>query len=325
MNPPTRSAIEAGLGLCVSWTHYDLVPEHFLLKLLDETGTDFDLIIRHFSLDRASLNRQLATALDKLRRGNTSPPSLSPSLVRMLTESWVIASINYDEASIRTGHTILALLTDPQLSAPLRSNVPALYSVDANELAANHSEITANSVESVRRIPTHGAIAERTSSTRFFISYRRRDSGHSAGRIRDHLVAAFGRDRVFMDVSDLSPGELYAVLLIDAIARCDAVIAVIGKHWNRSVRGAACRKLDDPEDWVRIELATAIEKGKRIIPCLVDGAAPPRVEDLPLALADVARRQVIEVSQHQFERDIAGLVDLLRKITPPLPESPSAA
>ena len=224
-----------------------------------------------------------------------------------------MASINYGLAEIRTGHTMLAMLS--RQFAGLQEFGEEWKRIDAAQLSSNYLEIVRTSSESSGQSAVPKQAADSTLSTRFFISYRHSDSGHSAGRVSDHLVQAFGQDRVFIDVARLEPGELYEIVLSHAIDQSDVILAIIGKHWNR-VSGHRGRALDDEADWVRLELRMAIEKGKRIIPCTVDGAKPPRAEDLPAVLKDLAKRQVMEISQNQFGRDMAGLVDLLKKIQP---------
>ncbi len=304
--------MESAAGLCLARAHYEIEIEHYLLKLAEQRGTDFDLIAKHFSLDVDRVVRDLNRTLDGLHTGNARSPAFSPALLRLLSNSWVIASINYDESRICTGHTVAASLS---AEFDKRDYGREWRKIDANQLSANYLEIVRASSESASEDQSK-AQSSPMLATRFFISYRRRDSGNSAGRLYDHLVGALGRERVFMDVASLDPGQLFAVVLADAIDRCDVVLAVIGNRWNMANGRLKRRLLDDENDWVRMELLMAIEKGKRIIPCLVDGASPPKVEELPEVLADVARRQVLEVSQGHFERDIAALLDLLKRVQP---------
>src|SRR5512142_893428 len=88
LNPQTRSAVEGAAGLCLARTHYDVEIEHYLLKLLDVPDGDLAHILRRFAIDRSRLATQLGAALDGFKSGNARTPSLSPSLVKMLTEAW---------------------------------------------------------------------------------------------------------------------------------------------------------------------------------------------------------------------------------------------
>jgi type VI secretion system protein VasG len=115
LNHETRSAVEGGAGLCLSRTHYDVEIEHYLIKLLDITDSDLAVILKHYGIDRSRLAGELAVGLDSLKTGNARTPSLSPSLVRMLTTAWTIGSVDYGAGQVRTGYTVLALLADGEL------------------------------------------------------------------------------------------------------------------------------------------------------------------------------------------------------------------
>ena len=107
-----------------------------------------------------------------------------------------------------------------------------------------------------------------------FVSYRRNDAPAHAGRLYDRLVDRFGQANVFKDLDSTEPGADFTEVIAEAIARCDALLAVIGRNWLRAERGGR-RQLDDPQDWVRIEIARALQRGVRVIPILVAGAKMP--------------------------------------------------
>ena len=146
-----------------------------------------------------------------------------------------------------------------------------------------------------------------------FISYRREDSAPQAGRVYDHLSAHFGTDRVFMDVDTIRAGEDFARNIDESLGVTDALLAIIGKRWLDSPDAAGARRLDDPGDFVRTEIATALERGTWVIPVLVGGAAMPRAADLPNALAPLARHNAIDVSDARFSQDIRTLIGALEQ------------
>src|ERR1700675_1241872 len=111
-----RSALEGAAGLCLSRTHYDIEIEHYLAKLLDSTEDDFAKIAHHFGVDRSRLSTELNRSLDKLKSGNARTPALSPTILKMLTEAWTVGSIDFDAVQIRTGFTLLALVSNDELS-----------------------------------------------------------------------------------------------------------------------------------------------------------------------------------------------------------------
>src|SRR5438552_10157293 len=120
LNDATRSALEAAAGLCLSRTHYDVEIEHYLMKLLDQKDGDCAAILKHFGVDRSRLAAELTRSLDRLKSGNARNPSLSPTLVRMLSEAWTLGSVNFGAGQVRTGHTILALAVDEELARLMR-------------------------------------------------------------------------------------------------------------------------------------------------------------------------------------------------------------
>ena len=116
LNAACRSAVEGAAGLCLSRTHYDIEIEHFLVKALDATDGDLAQILKHYGVNRSRLTDDLARGLDRLKTGNARTPSLSPHLVKVLTEAWSIGSLEYGAPQVRTGHCLLALLTNDELA-----------------------------------------------------------------------------------------------------------------------------------------------------------------------------------------------------------------
>ncbi len=116
LNDAARGAVEAAAGLCLSRTHYEIEVEHYLLKLLDGTDTDAARIFRQFGLNTSRMSAELTRSLDKLKAGNARTPAISPSVLKMMTEAWTIGSIDFGAAKVRTGHTVLALASNEELS-----------------------------------------------------------------------------------------------------------------------------------------------------------------------------------------------------------------
>src|SRR5579863_5125789 len=116
LNDTTRGALEAAAGLCLSRTHYDVEVEHFLMKLLDASGSDAVKIFHQFGVDTSRLQKELERSLDKLKSGNARTPAISPSVLKMLTEGWTTGSIDFGATQIRSGHAVLALLENTELA-----------------------------------------------------------------------------------------------------------------------------------------------------------------------------------------------------------------
>jgi hypothetical protein len=146
-----------------------------------------------------------------------------------------------------------------------------------------------------------------------FVSYRREGGGDAAGRLADRLVDRFGPGLVFMDVDAIEPGMDYVEAITAAVAACDVLVAVIGPGWLTAgdTRG---RRLDDPYDWVRVEVGTALARGVRVIPVLVGGAVMPARGDLPEDLAGLARRNALRVRHESFRADAGQLVTVVERV-----------
>jgi type VI secretion system protein VasG len=146
-NSATRQALEAAAGLCLTRTHYDVEVEHYLMKLLDQTDDDFALIAKHYGLDRSRLASELTRSLDRLKSGNARNPTLSPTLIRAFTEGWTIGSLEYDASQLRTGHTILALVSGEELSRLVRDISKELAKINADSLKKDFLTIVETSRE----------------------------------------------------------------------------------------------------------------------------------------------------------------------------------
>ena len=149
---------------------------------------------------------------------------------------------------------------------------------------------------------------------KIFISYRRDDSAGYAGRLFDHLAARFGAKNVFMDIDTIEPGEDFRTVVENAVSTCDVVLAMIGKQWLSLSDAQGGRRLDDPRDWVRIEIATALANSRvRVIPVLVRDASMPGGDQLPSDLKELAWRNAIELSDTRFQHDANRLSDVIER------------
>jgi hypothetical protein len=140
------------------------------------------------------------------------------------------------------------------------------------------------------------------------LSYRREDSAGVTGRIFDRLIQEFGTDRVFMDIDSMPAGVDFHQHLQDILADCGALLVVIGKSWRSQRKGQPARIMD-PDDWVRIEVETALERGIPVVPLLIDGASLPSREQLPESLWPLLRRNALPVdSGRDFHAQLTRLV-----------------
>jgi TIR domain-containing protein len=177
--------------------------------------------------------------------------------------------------------------------------------------------IKASEAEETRQKNRVEGKAEAAKLSRVFISYRREDSAGFAWGIYDRLARRLGRSNIFFDVDNIAPGLDFVDVLSERVSKCDALVAIIGADWVSSVDRDNRRRIDDPHDFVRIEIEAALERGILVIPVLVDGAAMPSADDLPDSLKKLARRQGIEVSHTRFDSDIRKLVHTLSQFAWP--------
>ena len=146
-----------------------------------------------------------------------------------------------------------------------------------------------------------------------FINYRREDSISTSGRLYDRLSQTFGRKNIFMDVDHIPAGVDFVAHLNSQVAACNIILVVIGPHWLEAKDENGGRRLDNPDDFVVIEIATALARNIRVIPVLVDGARMPKAGELPGSLKALARRQAVEVRQLHFGRDAEALLERINE------------
>jgi hypothetical protein len=149
------------------------------------------------------------------------------------------------------------------------------------------------------------------STGRIFISYRRNETAYPAGWLFDRLAAHFGAAQIFKDVDSIELGDDFVEVITAAVGSCDVLLALIGDQWLTITDADGRRRLDDPDDFVRLEIEAALARHVRIIPILVDGARMPRPDELPAGLAGLVRRQALELSPSRFEYDTSRLLKVL--------------
>ncbi len=147
-----------------------------------------------------------------------------------------------------------------------------------------------------------------------FISYRRQDSQSAAGRLADSLKEQLPEAALFRDVETIEAGDNFVRAIDGALESCGVLLAVIGPRWVSIQDAAGRRRLDDPGDYTRLELATALARPDvRVIPVLVDGAVMPAPQDLPDDLKALSLRNAVELTDKRWDYDVAQLARTLRR------------
>jgi cold shock CspA family protein len=145
-----------------------------------------------------------------------------------------------------------------------------------------------------------------------FLSYRRADAAPYARLLQVELRERIPEARVFMDLDSVEVGVDFAEVIREAVGSCAVLVVLIGRQWATLVDDEGRRRLDDPDDYVRFEVLTALERGVRVIPVLVDGARPLRRQQLPSELQNLARLNAFELSYDRYQYDMDRLIDVIR-------------
>jgi hypothetical protein len=150
-------------------------------------------------------------------------------------------------------------------------------------------------------------------NAKLFINYRREDTAPYAGRLYDRLTAHFGAGQVFIDIDQIEPGEDFVEAINNKVGACEIAIVSIGPDWLSVTNASGQRRIDDTEDFVRMEIVAALQRKIRVIPVLMGGARMPTKQDLPEELAPLSRRNAIELSETRFHADVDRLIEAIEK------------
>jgi hypothetical protein len=210
--------------------------------------------------------------------------------------------------ALQRGIPVIPILLD-SATIPKADQLPE----DLKELASrngmhiHHASFHDDMNRLIRELKTGGLAI----SGKVFISYRRSDSAAYAGRVWDRLERDLGRDFLFMDVDAIPLGANFPTVLHEEVAKCSVLLAVIGPNWLL-VDEHGNRRLDDPNDWMRVEIAAALQRNIPVIPILLDGAKIPRADQLPEDLKELASRQGMHILHASFHDDMNRLVRELK-------------
>ena len=152
-----------------------------------------------------------------------------------------------------------------------------------------------------------------------FMSYRHDDTDYHAAWLYQLLAGHFSRKQIFKDINSIELGDDFVEVITTAVESCDVLLALIGGRWLTITDQKGRRRLDDPDDFVRLEIEAALARNVRVIPILVEGAQMPRSDELPASLAKLARRQALELSPSRLDLDTQRLLSVLDRTIAELP------
>jgi type VI secretion system protein VasG len=290
LNDTSRHVLEAAAGLCVARTHYDIEIEHYLLKALDGSDNDVAAILKHFGVDRSRLTSELERSLDKLKSGNARSPAFSPTVVKMLSEAWTLGSIEYDAGSVRTGFTLLALLSNEELSRLTREISKELQRIPPEGLRTSFNEIIGSSKE------TEVALGSGVAG---------RDSG-SAADAKGNVATGPGKtphlDQYTVNLTaNAKAGKIDPVLGRDQEVRQMIDILMRRRQNNPILTGEAGVG------------KTAVVEG--FANRLVSGDVPPALQGVHLYSLDLALLQAGAGVKGEFENRLKGLINEVKSST----------
>jgi type VI secretion system protein VasG len=282
LNSITRAALEGAAGLCMARAHYDVEIEHLLLKLLDVADSDFARILHHFGVNKGRLSADLARALDKLKSGNARTPAFSPSLFRLLVDTWSLASLEYGATEIRTGYLILALAAKDSDNRRSSGDISEeLSKIEASELRRQLPAILAKSPE--RPAEAAEAPAERPART-----------GNTPNL-----------DQYTVDLTDAARrGKIDPVLGRDAEIRQIIDILTRRRQNNPILTGEAGVG------------KTAVVEG--FASRIVQGDVPPVLRNVTVRTLDLALLQAGAGVRGEFENRLKGLIEEVKASPAPI-------
>ncbi len=155
---------------------------------------------------------------------------------------------------------------------------------------------------------------------KIFISYRREDTSGESGRLKDNLELIFGKENIFYDVETLEAGLNFDQSIAKALNESKVLLAMIGPHWLKVTDSKGVKRLVNPEDWVRKEIAEALRRGLRVIPVLVNGADMPGSDELPDDLKELSLKHAQELTSSRWNYDVGVLTKVLEKLITKNPE-----
>jgi len=283
LNAPTRNALEAAAGLCLSRTHYDVEIEHFLTKALDATDGDLAFILKHYGVNRSRLAADLTRNLDKLKSGNARTPALSPSLTNMLAQGWLLGSVDFGATQIRTGHALLALVTNDELRRLATEISRELDKIPGESLRKDFTALVLESAEeTLGPLPGTGEAPARA-------------AGGRTPNLDQYTINLTERAR---------QGQLDPVLGRDVEVRQVVDILTRRRQNNPILVGEAGVG------------KTAVVEGFAMR--IVQGDVPPPLRNVTLRTLDLALLQAGAGVKGEFENRLKGLIEEVRSSPAPI-------
>jgi type VI secretion system protein VasG len=285
LGPQCRSALETAVGLTFSRTNYEVEVEHYLAKLIESVDGDVAAIFSRFGVEPDRVAADLTRVLDRFKRGNSRAPVLSPNLEKLIGEAWMAASLQFGEASVRSGHIIVALLADNTLASVARDASSQFGKINVETLTSSFADIVASSGEA-------GTAPASGGSTQGGEALRPRAPG---GPLDQYTIDLTARAR---------EGKIDAVLGRDAETRQIVDILTRRRQNNPILTGEAGVG------------KTAVVEGFALK--IVAGDVPPALRDVELRTLDLGLLQAGAGVKGEFENRLKGIIDAVKASPKPV-------
>ncbi|MBM3759712.1 MAG: type VI secretion system ATPase TssH [Acidobacteria bacterium] len=295
LNDTTRNTMQAAAGFCLQRTHYDVEIEHFLMKLMEYSGGDFSAILKAFDVDKSKLSAQLTASLDKLKSGNARNPVLAPTLVKMLSEAWSTASLDFGSGNVRTGYCIVALTQNEELVRLMGDVSKEFKKIDPKSLKDNFAAICGSSYEESEM----------------------KDLGEGEASAGASAPGPDGAPRV--NPASKSPNlDAYTINLTEN-AKNGKIDNVLARDFEiRQVVDILTRRRQNNPILVGEAGVgkTAVVEGLALR--IVAGDVPPPLKNVTLRTLDLALLQAGASVKGEFENRLKGLIDEVKKSPTPI-------
>jgi len=289
LNPSCRKGLEAAAEICVSQTHYNVELEHYMLALAsDQPDTDMQAILRYYDVRVADVKDELSRFIENFRRGNSRTPALSPYILKLLEQAWMVSSLYFKSESIRSGALLLALLEHDNLRILIYESCPALKRISADELKPHIQEIISTSREESPLERGRGVSPE-----------------NKASRIETPNSKTPNLDLYTTDMTQQARKGL-----IDPIYGRDAEIRQLIDILTR-------RRQNNPILTGEAGVGkTAVAEGFALR--VSEGNVPPSLKNISLRLLDLALLQAGAGIKGEFERRLKSVIDEVKQSVRPI-------
>lgn len=308
-----EATLHRSLDVARARKHDTATLEHLLLALINDS--DAAKVLRACNVDLDQLRQRLATYIDT----EIEPASLdathdiapAPEFQRVIHRAVVHVQSSGRE-KVTGANVLIAIFAERDSLAALYLKEQGITRFDAVQYVAHGTRPLTTAAKRTEP-PQVVSAAKPVAVRKIFISYRRDDSSGHTGRVHDRLEREFGRDLLFMDVDAIPLGVNFVKFIRDEVAKCDAMLAVIGPNWLSATDETGQRRIDRANDFVRLELAEALQRDIPVIPILVDGVRMPSTDSLPDELKELSLRNGLDVRHSSFHADMDKLVRALRE------------